>query len=486
RWLLAILLAAPFMAQADATIVNVAVPSIHADLGASGAELELVVGGYIVTYAMLLITGARLGQTHGYRRIFLLGVVLFAAASLLAGLAPDPAVLIGARVVQGAGAGLMFPQALTGIQLNFSGSERTRAIGLYAIALSAGAVTGQVLGGILIAANIGGSAWRSIFFVTVPVGAVVMAAGWLRLPTDDRRAERRVDLLGVAILSAAILAILVPLTLGRPEGWPAWTWVCLAASIPATAVFVAAERRLEARGGAPLISISTLARPATSWALLAVALATGTYYALLFTLALYLQQGLGRSPIVSGLVLVPWVAAFGLAGQVTRRLPPELKPLVAPSGCLLLSAAYVTMGVSLMAGTNNEALLVVLLGLGGLGLGAQFNSIVAHLTNNVSPRYAPDISGVSTTFMQIGGAMAVAAVGTLYLALAAQPDSVRATNAFAVVSLVLAAVAMAAAAAARRATHRVSDEPWVAVMTPRAADRHRLAGRSTRRGRRCQ
>src|SRR5262249_21644657 len=151
------LLMAPFMAQVDTTIANVATPSIHSDLHASGAELELVIGGYLIAYAVLLITGARLRQTHGYKRGFLLGVRSFVLASLLCALAPSPVVLIGARVLQGAGAALMFPQALTGIQLHFEGAERVRAIGLYAIALSSGAVTGQIVSGALISANLFGS-----------------------------------------------------------------------------------------------------------------------------------------------------------------------------------------------------------------------------------------------------------------------------------------------------------------------------------------
>jgi len=156
-WLLGVLLVVPFMSQADATIANVATPSIHTDLGASGAMLELVVGSYLIAFAVLLITGARLGQSHGYRRLLILGVGLFAAASLLCGLAPNPITLVAARVLQGFGAALMFPQTLTGIQLNFTGAQRTRAIGLYALALSAGAVVGQILGGALISADIAGS-----------------------------------------------------------------------------------------------------------------------------------------------------------------------------------------------------------------------------------------------------------------------------------------------------------------------------------------
>jgi MFS family permease len=446
--LLAVLLMGPLMAQADATIANVATPSIRADLGASGAALELVVGGYMIAFAMLLITGARLGQTHGYRRVFVLGVTTFTSASVLCGIAPTPAVLVAARVLQGAGAALMFPQTLSGIQLSFEGAERARAIGLYAIALSSGAVAGQILCGGLISLDIAGTDWRAIFLVNAPIGAAVALAAMRHLPADGGRATRRVDVGGVATLSAAILLIVAPLVLGRAEGWPAWAWISLAASAPALALFVVVERRVAARDGSPLMNLGVIARPTVSWSLVALLAATGTYYALLFTLAQYLQQGLGRSPFLSGLTLVPWVVAFGAAGQLVRRVPERARPLVPSAGCALLAAAYVAISAALFGDRHGEALLLVVLAAGGLGLGIQFSALIAHLSNAVPPRYAPDISGVSSTLMQIGGTVGVAAFGTLYLGLAADG----ATHAFAVVTAAFAGAALLAAAAAYRST----------------------------------
>jgi hypothetical protein len=449
--LLAVLLIAPFMAQADVTIANVATPSIHADLHTTGAELELVIGAYLIAFAVLLITGARLGQMHGYRRVFLLGVGVFTGASLLCGLAPGPIALIAARAMQGAGAALMFPQTLSGIQLTFEGAERARAIGLYAIALSIGAVAGQVLGGVLVSADVLGSQWRLIFFVNVPVGLAVMAAGARHLPREEavERGARRVDVAGVATLSAAVLLVVVPLVLGRTEGWPAWTWLSLAASVPAFAGFVGAERRVRARGGAPLVNLDAIAPPAVSSGMLAVAAATSTYYGLLFTLALYLQQGLGRSALVSGLTLVSCVAAFGVAAQIVRRLPPRFGPLAAPAGCLVLAGAYLALSASLFAGRHAEALLVALLAAGGLGLGTQFSALIVHLTNAVSEGYAHDISGVTTTTTAIAGAIAIAAFGTAYLSLASAGS---ATHAFAIVTAAFGAVAVLAALLAHGAT----------------------------------
>lgn len=445
--LLGVLLVGPFMAQVDATIANVATPSIHADLGASGALLELVIGGYLIAFAVLLITGARLGQTHGYRRILLLGVSLFTLASLLCGLAPNAVLLVLARVLQGFGAALMFPQTLTGIQLNFAGSRLTRAIGLYAIALSSGAVTGQLLGGALISADFAGQ-WRAIFLVNVPAGVLAIAAALRYLPPDAQRRPHRLDLAGVATLSTALLLIVLPLSLGRSEAWPTWTWLSLAAGLLTIAGFLMVERRVAADGGSPLVAAGVLARPAVYTAVLTLTLATGTYYALLFTLAQYLQGGLGHSPLVSGVTLVPWVAAFGLAGQLVRRLPPRAMHLAPIAGCLLLSAAYAAISVALFAGHDGEPLLVVLLGAGGLGLGIQFSTMITHLTTVVPADYAPDISGVSTTTMQIGGAIGVAAFGTLYFGVDDHPGAAHATHAFALTSAALTGIAMLAAIAA--------------------------------------
>jgi MFS family permease len=482
--LLGVLLIGPFMAQADATIVNVSIPSVQAGLGGSGAVLQLVVGGYLIAVAMLLITGARLGQAYGYRRAFLAGVSVFTLASLACGLAPDPAVLVVARILQGAGAGVMFPQTMTGIQLQFTGPDRVRAIGRYALALSSGAVSGQILGGVLVSANVAGLGWRAVFLVNVPVGVAAVAAALRFLPADGGR-KARLDLAGAGLLSVSALLLVVPLTLGSSAGWPPWAWACLAASLPATAAFVVTENRVARNGRPPLLTMGLLRIPAVRWGLVTMAIATSTYYALMFTLAQYLQSGLGRGPVVSGLTLLPWVAAFGLAGQVVRRL--GARRWVPAAGCLLLAVSFAGISAGLFwgfggsggsGGFGGEGLLALMFGLGGLGLGVEFAAQAGRLTAVVEPRYAADISGASSTLIQIGGAIGVAAIGALYLAGArgtgspavapvagAAAGAAAAAHAFAVTTSVLAGVALLAAAAAWRAS-RPASAPAPAVTAP--------------------
>lgn len=462
--MLAVLLVAPFLAQADATIANVAIPSIREHLHASGASAQMVIGGYLIAYAVLLITGARLGQTHGYKRLFMLGVAVFGTASLAGGLAPSALVLVAARVLQGGSAAMMYPQTLTGIQINFSGRARTRAVGLFAMALAAGAVVGQLLGGILVSADIAGAGWRPIFLVNLPVCLVVLVAARRYLPSDRHarhpapragddgaRAPRQVDLLGVAALSLAVLTIVVPLVVGPDLGWPVWTWVCLALGVPACWYFVHTQNRRVELGLPPVVDVAVIRRRPVSLGLLALLLATATYYALLFVFAQYVQQGLHRSALASGLVLIPWVAAFGAAGPLTRRLPDRWQTRLPAGGYLLLAAAYAAIAAVTEGIGGLSVALMVALGLGGLGLGIGFTTLLSHLTNAVDASRAPDISGVSTTTLQIGGALGVAAFGSIYFALTAAADVTRGLS---LTAGLLAAVGLLAAGVAHLATRR--------------------------------
>jgi predicted MFS family arabinose efflux permease len=444
---LAALLGAMFLANVDVAIANIAAPAIRAGLRTSGGELELVVSGYTLSYAVLLVTSARLGQARGYRRMFLAGLAGFTVASLACGLAPDAPALIVARIAAGGAAALMAAQVLTGIQLDFTGRARARALGLYTLVLSAGAVAGQSLGGLLVSADLLGTTWRPAFLINVPCGLMLF---WLaRRYLPGRQASPGaggMDPAGVAVLTAALLLLVLPLVLGQGAGWPAWTWLSLAGSAVLAGVLWALERRVAARGGRPLVDPRLLARPAIGWGLASQSAATGTYFAILFTLALYLQQGLGKSAAYSGLALVSWVAAFGIPGPVLGRLPARARALAAPAGAMVLAAGFAAIGAFQLAGQTSGALLMTLLGVAGLGLGMGFTGMLGHLTGSVTAERAADVSGLFNTATRTGGVIGTAAFGTVYLALVHHPS--QATRGFAVVCLALAATALAAAAMA--------------------------------------
>jgi predicted MFS family arabinose efflux permease len=234
----------------------------------------------------------------------------------------------------------------------------------------------------------------------------------------------------------------LPLVLGRDEGWPAWTWACLAASVPAFILLW----RVERRRGQPLVDPRLLARPAVGWGLASQAACTATYFAVMFTLALYLQQGLGKSAAYSGLALVSWVGAFGLPGPVLGRLPGRVRARAAPAGSLILAAGFAGLAASLLAGDSGGVVLMTLLGVAGLGLGIAFTGMLSHLTSSVGREHAAALSGLFNSATRAGGVIGTAAFGTVYLALVHGRG--QAVHGFAMVNLALAATALGASAMA--------------------------------------
>jgi hypothetical protein len=263
------------------------------------------------------------------------------------------------------------------------------------------------------------------------------------LPSGKSEQRQQLDLAGVGVLSGALLMLVTPLVLGQDQGWPLWTWLSLLGSLPMFALFVRVERRVMRRDGHPLMSLALLARRQVALALLSQAANRAGYFALLFVVALYLQQGLGRSATYSGLVPVSWVAAFALVGPVLGQLGPRARRLAAPVGGLLMAVAFVGVAAVASAEMHGTVWLVLLLGVGGLGYGCAFSGTLAHLTESVEPQFAPDVSGLFNTTLQVGGTLGVAVFGTVYLNLVEDrlPDS-----AFALTTGMLATVSVAAAA----------------------------------------
>jgi EmrB/QacA subfamily drug resistance transporter len=420
--MLTVLLIGQFMAMLDITIVNVAMPTMGTDLHASGAALQLIVSGYTISYAMLLITCARLGELLGHRRLFWLGVMGFTASSLLCGLAPNSLLLIIARFIQGAAAAVMMPQIMSTIQKQFTGAARTRALSAFSAVIAVGAVAGQILGGVLVSADILGTGWRPVFLVNVPVGIVVAILVPRLMPADGRRGTRKLDLLGLAIAVPSVFLIVLPLVLGHEDGWPAWAFLCIALGLVLAAVFVMVERRVAARGGDPLLKIDVLRIPGVATGLIALSAGIIAYGGSLFTIGLHLQSGLGDSALRAGLTFAPTGVAFGLCSFYWRRLPDRVHHVLTPIGFTIAAFAYAAVAFTLDAGSGGGPVLLAELALLGFGMGIGYSPLLMNSLVHVPTRSAADASGLMTTTVQLGQVIAVATFGSLFLSLAGQPQ----------------------------------------------------------------
>jgi MFS family permease len=420
---LAVIMLGQFMAILDVNIVNVALPTMRVDLHASGAGLQLVVAGYIISYAVLLITGARLGDIGGHRRMFHLGLAFFTLASLACGLAPSTGTLVVFRFLQGAGAALLTPQVMSMIQRNFTGAARARALGVYSAVIAGGTVVGQAAGGLLVSADLFGTGWRTVFLVNVPIGVALMIAGPRVLPRDETpersggvRAE--LDLPGLLTLAPAVLLFVVPLIMGHELDWPLWGWASLAASAVFMVAFTAVERRVAAGGGRPLISPRVLRAPLLLPACIVIVFGPGSWGSFLFTTTLHLQGDLELTPLKSGLAFVPCVTAFALVGLNWQRLPARWHRRLVPAGFAVAAAGYLCVGPLAGGGVGYEALTVVI----GFGLGVM-PIVMTTALQHVAPEDAADASGLLLTLMQLAQVIGIATVGTLFLTLAESSGS---------------------------------------------------------------
>ncbi|WP_322725364.1 MFS transporter [Streptomyces spongiae] len=412
------MLAAQFMALLDVFIVNVAVPTIGSELHASGAALQLVVAGYSIAYAVLLITGARLGDQLGHRRVHLAGLALFTAASLACGLAQGTGELIAFRLVQGAGSAVMIPQVLSLIQRNFTGEARARALGAYSAVLATGAAAGQVLGGVLVSADLFGAGWRPVFLVNVPVGIVILVLGSRVLPKDDVRAPERsraLDVPGLVLLAAAVSLLTVPLVLGQEEHWPLWSWLSLAAATVLFTLFCLYESRLARRGGAPLIAPRVLRHPGIGLAVFRIMAVMAVNAGFLFTLTLHIQGGLGYSALRAGLTFAPTAVVFGLVGLTWRHWPASWQRALIPCGFALTAVSVAAVGLVLRNGDDGGPGLYAAFAGVGVGLALGFSPTLTQALATVRPEDAADAGGLLATVTQLGQLIGVAAFGTLFL-----------------------------------------------------------------------
>jgi len=418
RWLaLASVAAAQFLAVMDAFIVNVAIPSIRVDLHASAAEIQSVVAVYQIAYAALLITGGRLGDIAGRRRVFLLGVVGFTLASLWCGLSGSALTLIAARAAQGAAAALMVPQVLASIHTLFPDAARARAFAVLGVAIGLGAATGFMLGGWLVALDLAGLGWRAIFWVNVPVGVAIVLAASVLVPPMPRSDSMRLDMSGATLLFTGLIGLLVPLMFGRELGWPWWLWLMMAAAAGVLVGFVQHQRASERRHGMPLIDLALFEDRvfvAGIGATFCFFLGNLSFY---FVLTLYLQNGLGFAPIDAALIVLPLAFAFVIGsrlatGRTRRRGIPALI-----DGCFVQAAGLA--GTMLLVGTVAEpsmAMLMVPLAVFGYGQGMVLAPLFSAVLALVRHAHAGAGSGMLTTTQQVANGTGVVLVGAVYFA----------------------------------------------------------------------
>lgn len=446
RWAaLALLLTAVFMDMVDNQIVTIAVPTIQRDLGAAPSALQWTATGYTLAFALVLITGGRLGDRFGHRTAFVLGTAGFGVASLAAGIAPDVAVLLAARVAQGAFAGLMVPQVLSFIHAEFPTTEQGKAMGRYGMTFPLGGLAGPLLGGLLTQADLFGWQWRTIFFVNVPIAVAAAVGAALVMPARRHTGRGRPDLLGVLVLAAALLAVLYPLVQGRELGWPAWTFPLMAAALPLSALFVLQERTRERRGREPLIRaglFSDRAMPVGILVMLIFYCGMGAF----FVLTLHLQDGLHYSPLKTALTMLPAtvgiVAGNGVGMPLVRKLGRRL-PMAGLA--LLLIGTVAMIAVVTRYGTHLapwQLIVPVVLYGAGLGLGA--SSLMFITIGAAGPADAGAVSGVVNTAVQLGMAAGPATVGTVFFSRLPTGGYVAAMQASLFAGLVLFAAALLA------------------------------------------
>lgn len=413
----------------DLTIVNVALPSIQRDLGAGAAAMQWMVAGYAVAFAVLLITGGRLGDTHGYRRLFMVGVAGFTATSLLCGAAVSPAMLVLSRLAQGAAAALMLPQVMSLIQVMYPPAERIGALAIFGVLGGLAAVLGPILGGLLIEADLFGLGWRPIFLINGPLGVAGLVGAWRVLPSGRSSRASGVDVPGTVLVAATLLAVILPLMQGREAGWPWWCLASLAAAPILGLLFLRHVRRRSLTGTA-LVDPQLFANRGFTIGVCISLCFQAVTAGLLFILTLTLQYGLGCSALETALVHVPYAVGASVAiGVVARRALPRIGLRLIGIGVVTMLAGLVALFALIAAQASLVAVGAALL-ITGTGMGLTGGPLGPVTLSDVDVGHAGAASGTMKAVQQLGAAIGAALIGSLYFALAPDLESVHARQSF--------------------------------------------------------
>lgn len=433
RWIaLAVLLAAEAMDMLDALVANVAAPSIRADLGGGESTMQWLGSAYALAMAVGLITGGRLGDIVGRKKMFLIGAAGFTAASVLCALAISPGMLVGARGLQGLLGAIMIPQGIGIISEMFHGRELGKAFGMFGPVMGLATIGGPVLAGFLIEADVFGAGWRMIFAINLPLGLLALIGGWKFLPESHSDTPPRLDLVGAGLASIAALLLVFPLVQGRETGWPLWTFVSITAGLLVFVYFGRYESRKAKAGGDPLVVPSLFGKRAFSGGLIVGATIFAALTGFSLILSLFLQTGLGYSPLHAGLGSLPWsigmVLGFvsiqigepsGLIERLGRTVIQTGLAVMALGLALLVLTLHLTASSTITVMHIAPALIVAGLGM-GLILGPFFDTVLSA----VEPHETGSASGTITAIQQLGAALGTAVLGTVYFSTIANHGTV--------------------------------------------------------------
>jgi MFS family permease len=410
---LTVLLVAQIMATMDGSIVAVAANTVRADLHTSDAALQFVFTGYTMAFAVIIVTGAKLGRELGYRRIFRLGIVGFTASSLICATAPNVGTLITGRALEGVFGALMVPQVLSLIQLVFTGPARARAIGLYSMVLALGVAVGQILGGLVVGADLWHVNWRGAFYINLPIGLFLLAFSRNTLPGGNDAKRFKPDVTGMTVLALSMVAVVMPLVLGRQQRWPVWSLICLPLGLLGIAGFFIYELRLSRTGGQPLLEVEGLRPRGVRSGLLAACILNFGFAGIVFPLTLHLQGDLAYTPLRAGLAFVPMPIGFATVSLTWTKLPERVHSVLPMVGLIVFAAAV--GGLALVSQTGGGyPLLAVCLLFAGAGMALGFSTIVEQTAAAVGPKYASALSAMVSTGTLLASVFAVAIIGGIY------------------------------------------------------------------------
>ena len=449
RWLaLSVILSATLLGVLDFLIVNLALTSIQKTIGATEAQVQLTVAFYGLSFAVFLITGGRLGDIYGRKRVFQLGMAGFTLSSALCGFSQTPEQLILFRIVQGAFAALMSPQVLATIQVLFEGHERDKATGFVGATVGVGSLLGNVVGGWLVGANLFGLEWRPIFFVNVPIGIVAIIATQFLLTESKSKIAQKLDVIGALIAGLALFLLIFPIAEGREKSWPWWAFAMIAAAGVIAWGFVVFEKRLARRGGSPLIGMELFESSGYVRGLGAILLLFCGLSSFSFVIARFLQDGLRVSPQNTGLIFGALSLSFFVASLGAVKMVRIFGPKTLLIGLAILQIGQIMLVALclIFKGNLNPYWLMPVLAFYGAGQGLAVPQVIRQTLNNVGTANAGAASGLLSTVQQIAFSLGVSVVGGVFYAFA---DAGKSSDSFAIGTAVAFALNFAFVFAAR-------------------------------------